>query len=125
MKLETDGQRAKIEISDELDAAGMEQLIVKLAMIRSQMQPEVTHRAPGGQPEPAERTVLQCDDSGLVVAQLRDGRYRFWLRNTGIGWCAYTVPAATAHGISRYIASRLPDGVGPADLFSDEGGQKH
>ena len=125
MKLEVKDNAARVEIAAELDAAGLEQLIVKLAMLRSQISPPVPEKPPGAQPEQEERSVLVCDDAGMLVAQMQDGRFRFWMRNTGIGWCAYNVPPSTAHGVSKFIASKGGSEGEGVDLFSHQGGQRH
>lgn len=117
MNLQTDGRLATIELSEQLDAHGVEQLIVKLGTLRASMQPEVTELPPGATPYPADRSVLQSLDAGAQVAQLRSGGFRFWMRNMGIGWCAYEVPDKTAAVIARYIASRVPEHFGAIDLI--------
>lgn len=119
MELANDGTSASIAITGDFTALEVEALIVKLAMLRSKMTPPVAKRPPNGS-EPPERTGLFADDAEMTVARLVDGRFRFWMRNIGLGWCAYNVPAVTAQGVCTFLSTRL-SATGPAvDLFSDE-----
>lgn len=89
MQLNKDRTRASLEINTELDATGVESLIRALALLRAQMEPGVPVRPPDG-------TATMTQDSPALVMDYpaADGSVTLRLRNLGLGWISWRLPAA-------------------------------
>ena len=89
MKLNTDHTRAQLSIQTELDAAGVEQLIRQLALLRSQMEPGVPSY-------PGDNTpTLSHDGPALLMDKPQpDGSVTIRLCSPGLGWTSWRLPAA-------------------------------
>lgn len=126
MKLNNEKTLAHLEINGELDAAGLEAMIRKLCILRSEMTPEVTQKVPGpSDPASLDMGVLVEDQPAMTVAQRTNGSFRFWLRNRGIGWCGYNVPLTQAVGVYKFLHAKLGDLKTGPDLFSEQNGNRH
>jgi len=123
MEFHSNGRLATVKVTEELDANGVEQLIVKLAMLRSEMTPPVPMKPPS-EPD-GDRHILAANDSELMVALQASGRFRIWMRNIGIGWCGYSVPASTAVAMARFVLSRAAPGDPALDLIGNSDGKRH
>lgn len=88
MKLNADKTRAQLTINTELNAAGVEELIRALAMLRAQMTPGVPSR-PG-----ANTPTMTHEGPGLVMDNpLPDGSVTLRLGSPGLGWTSWRLPA--------------------------------
>jgi hypothetical protein len=114
--------RATLEVTGEFSANALEDLITKLAVLRSTMSPPVTERPPDATTDP-EKRILMESDCAMTAALRRNGGIRLWFRNSGIGWVAYEVEPERARAIAQYILSRTPEeGI---DLFASGDGYRH
>lgn len=122
MKLNADTSLATLDVRGEFTAAGLEALLVELAVLRSGMEPPVTEKPPDATTDPT-KPILMENGSSLVAALRKDGSFRLWLRNRGYGWIGYEVDAGRARGVAKYILSRSTDE--DIDLFGQGVGQRH
>ena len=114
------GDALRVRIDETLDAAGVEQLMRRLALLRADMQPPVpTARDP-------DASTIAEENPALLIATLRNGGVRLWLRHRGYGWLAWQLDDRSAIGIARYIASRCvaPDGQA-IEFIGDQGAHRH
>lgn len=126
MKLNSEKTLAHLEINGELDTAGLEAMIRRLCILRSEMTPEVTQKVPGPRDSASlDMGVLVEDQPAMTVAHRADGSFRFWLRNRGIGWCGYNVPLTQAIGVYKFMHTKLGHLKTGADLFSEQDGRRH
>ena len=108
MKIETDGTQATLEINATLTATELDNLLRKLALLRSEMSPEVPHT----RTEDPDMTVLIEDMPASVIKARKDGGFRLWLRHRGYGWLAYQIDNRGALAIGGYIAANaLPEAI--------------
>lgn len=122
MKLNADKTRTRIEVQGEFTASELENLITRLAVLRSDMQPPVPENPPDATTDP-DKPILRESDSAMTAAARRNGGIRLWFRNRGLGWIAYEVDPARARGAAKYILSRTPDES--VDLFGEGDGNRH
>lgn len=126
MKLSSDASSASINLQGTFTAPELESMIRKLCILRSQMTPEVTQTPPGpDDPSSLDMGVLIEDKPAMTVAQRADDSFRFWLRNRGIGWCAYNVPLPQAIGVYKFLHSKLGNLKTGPDLFGQQDGRRH
>lgn len=94
MKLNTERTRAQLEINTELDAAGVEDLIRALAVLRAQM-------APGVPAYPAANTpTLSHDGPALLMdTPLPDGSVVLRLGSKALGWTSWRLPAGDVQAL--------------------------
>lgn len=94
MKLNTDRTKAQLTINTETDAAGVEQLIRALAVLRSQMQPGVP-AYPG-----ANTPTISHDGPALLMDNpAADGSVVVRLCSSGLGWTSWRLPAGDVEAI--------------------------
>lgn len=122
MNVNSDGKTAAIELRGTFTAGEIEDLITRLAMLRSGMSPPVPENRPDAFAEP-DKPMLMENEPGLTAALRRNGGIRLWLRNRGIGWMGYEVDAARARAIANYILSRTP--AEDVNLFGEDDGKRH
>jgi hypothetical protein len=124
MKLNREKTVASLQIDAAFSAGELEELISKLAVLRSDMTPPV----PQDRPNPAsdgEKHITIEDEPAAIAARLRDGRIRLWLRNRGTGWMAYNMSIDNACALRDYLVAHLTGETGRPDLFGDGIGQAH
>ena len=124
MKLNASKSEATLTLQGNFSADALEELISKLAVLRSDMQPPVPKARPDSMSE-ADKHITIEDEPAMVVARLRDGRFRLWLRNRGTGWMAYNIDAANATGLRDYLSANLPTTPDRANLFGEQDGELH
>jgi hypothetical protein len=112
-----DKQSARVSIDRMLTAAGIETLIAELAVTRAHMLPAVSDSPSGLDSEDQSHHLSVQENSNVVVARLRDGRIRFWMRNIGIGWMVFNVPIQAACAIRDYLIANTPPAKGGRGLF--------
>jgi hypothetical protein len=122
MKLSSDKSRAILDLRGTFTASELEDLITRLAILRSDMSPPVPQNPPDAFGDP-DKPILMESEPAITAALRQNGGIRLWLRNRGLGWMGYEVEPARARGIAKYILSRTTDeGV---DLFSEGVGKAH
>ena len=91
----------ELNINGEHTAAQVDELLSTLALIRADMEPPV----PMTRSELAQETgsILVEDKPSLLMAALRGGGFRLWLRHRGFGWLAYQIDNSTAVGMRQLI----------------------
>lgn len=104
MKLNKDGLSVELDINGMHDARQLDDLLRKLALLRSQMLPPVPQTV--GDLEQADASVLVEDMPGLVIAARQSGGFRLWVRHRGFGWMAYQIDERSAVGMAAYISQR-------------------
>ena len=101
-KISEDGALATVSFQGDVSATQIESLIADLAVIRANMLPAVSNNY--NNPDAMEnRNASVQDDAAIFVARLSNGKFRFWLRNIGIGWLAFNVSPVLARGIGEYL----------------------
>ena len=85
-----------------LDALGVEQLMAKLAEIRSQLRPEVRAELLG------ETTVAQIDPAWRTFPVLHPGigGLTLNLRHSGYGWLSFVLPLWEARNLGQWLIDR-------------------
>ena len=111
MKLNQNKDRLTINLSTELTAPQIEQLIIDLALLRNKMTPEVPLTLP-----PSDANLLTQDDARFSIALLDSGMFRLYFRNRGAGWMVYTLQPAKAIALAEYIRTRTIKSQSGADL---------
>ena len=119
MKISELSAYSQIDLDKVLDANDLENLIVKLAMLRSQTEPPV-HRSPPSLADPLSRSNVSVQrDPDIQLAALSDGGIRLWLRHTGLAWMAVQFSPDKARLFRDYL-SKWVHGAAPMNLISDE-----
>jgi len=122
IQLSADKQLAIVSIDRTLSAFELQTLIADLAVARAQMLPTVQFEPPGRrEPAPDSLNVSEQDDPYLQAARLRDGRIRLWIRNQGIGWLAFNIPADKACGLRDYLIANTGANPSGSGLFQKQG----
>jgi hypothetical protein len=90
---------AMLSAAKILNAAELDLLLRRLALIRAEMSPPVPQHA-GKQ----EMKVLVEDMPALSIRARDSGGFRLWLRHSGYGWLAYQIDSRTAAGLASFVA---------------------
>ncbi|MBP3980853.1 hypothetical protein J8G26_08945 [Acidovorax sp. JG5] len=100
MKLNADATKATLAINTELDAAGVEELIRALAMLRAQM-------TPGVPAYPADNTPSISHDSPALLMHnpAADGSVVLRLGSAGLGWTSWRLPAGDIESVRALLES--------------------
>jgi hypothetical protein len=126
MKISADKRKSTVNVQGEFTADELEEEIRKLCILRSQMTPEVPHTAPSpNNPASLNQNILMEDLPAMTVAHRANGGFRFWLRNQGLGWCAYNVALPEAIGVYKFLHSKLGNLEPGPNLFGEQFGQPH
>ena len=121
MNLNDDKTRAVLSLSGSYTATQLEKFITELIVLRAQMKPPVPYDPPT-RSTPADVMVSHQSDPYVGFRRLRDGALRFWLRNAGLGWMVFDLPARKAEALRDWlVASKGKEGV--ADFFTRNRGE--
>lgn len=119
MELSNDKRVATVRIDQELDAEGLHDLINQLAVLRSQMQPQVASEPP----QDAEGFVLDvaCErDGGFAITRSAGGRFLLLLRHRGLGWIGVELPADRAAVLRDILTARAGDEHQRAPVLTED-----
>ena len=123
MKLEGNEKSCAVHVAANLDAAGMDDLISRLAELRAGMAPAVPMALPNSKSVAATNTPVSLEDEPAISAKLMsDGRPRLFFRNKGFGWLAFDLAKTDAAVVRDWLTANLDDGP---SLFGVELGQGH
>jgi len=121
MKLSDDKQTLHLDVRGPHTAQQLDRLIRTLATLRADMTPEVATSRMDLAAQ-ADDVLIEQDPS--LMAALRGGGFRLWVRNRGLGWLAYEIDNQVAMSIHSLI-SRSAHKVEGVDLFGDGDGHTH
>ncbi|KQB58652.1 MULTISPECIES: hypothetical protein [Acidovorax] len=107
MQLSDDRTQATLAINKTLTAPEIENLIRELAMLRSQMTPEVTP-APQDSNGAGVPTMSQDNPTLAIQYPLEDAHVTVYLRSIGLGWTAWRLHPDTQRALAEFFNSRLP-----------------
>lgn len=119
MELSSDRRSIRITMDSTLDAHGLSTFIADLAVTRANMEPQVPYEPP--QAGDYSTNTSEQDNPYFQARRLRDGRIRLWIRNAGIGWMAFNIPAAQAITLRDYLIVHT-DPNASSDLLREEVG---
>lgn len=112
MKLNEAKTLASLQINADMDAAELDALLRKLALMRAAMTPTVPLQLET--PQELEHPMLQEVDPALVMVPLRDGCCRLVFRHQGFGWLAYQINRHTVAGLAASLNNITNgDGINP------------
>ena len=94
MQLNAERTKAQLAINTELDAAGVEELIRTLALLRSQMTPGVPSFPGNNTP-----TMTHDGPALLMDNPLPDGSVVLRLGSPGLGWTSWRLPAVDIEAV--------------------------
>jgi hypothetical protein len=118
MHLSADKTRAILELEGTFDAAGVEDLILRLSAMRSAMEPPIPNTPPPASSEEDAAASRAKGDPCVQVAVMRGGMTRFWVRHGGLGWFAFNLPVERANLLANYILETTNPGGHGMDLSS-------
>jgi hypothetical protein len=122
LKLSDDKRTLVAQIDKTLSPSEVQTLISDLAELRANMLPPVPRERAQLVDETGDGpNVSMQNDPDAEVRLLRDGRIRFWFRNSGLGWLVFNVPTDKACAIRDYLIANTPEGHTGPNLFSDDG----
>ncbi len=98
--------KVRISLEGEFSATELEEIIGQLAQARAATGPAVPLSPPT---EMHPRDILVQDETKFAIRKLANGGLRFWLRNEGIGWLAFTMTATDATSLREFL---LKEGLG-------------
>jgi hypothetical protein len=101
--VEIEEEKAQINLSGSFSARDLDDIIRELAQVRASMRPPVSTDPPVG----ADDEILVQDDALFTVRTLTGGGLRFWLRNEGLGWLAFTLTAEKTRGLREFLSKKL------------------
>lgn len=94
---------ATLNINEELDAGGMDELISRLGELRASMLPEV----PKTRPKIGSGKMVAVEsEPELKLIPLENGGARLWIRSQGFNWLAFDLGAEKLDHI-RHIVNLL------------------
>ncbi len=117
------GTAAILDLADAMDGNELDVLISALAEIRKDKLPSVAKKKPSPtDPLTMDTTVTMEDDPGILGVRLKDGRVRLWMRSSGFGWLAFSLPIENARTLRDWFADNVE---GDSNLFGEQIGQRH
>ena len=122
-ELSGDKRRINLVINADLSTDDLESLISDLALLRGQMEPEVTRTCPNKETAGEVKVSIQ-DDPDFSLRLLKDGRIRLWIRNRGLGWLVFNLPVINACAMRDYLVANTPDDDPSGDFFREDFGSE-
>ncbi|MBV7543308.1 hypothetical protein [Acidovorax sp. sic0104] len=107
MQLNDDRSQATLAINQTLTAAEIENLIRELAILRSQMTPEV-RMTPNEGGEGQAPAIAQNEPALAFEHPARDPHVTMYLRSTALGWTAWRLHPQTQKALAEFFLARLP-----------------
>lgn len=101
-------EKKALAVSGEFSALEFEEIIRRIAELRSTMAPPVPESPPGLLNPDAE---MQVQDATLFTARtVVGGGLRIYLRNEGIGWMAFNLTAGDVANLRDLLSKKLGHG---------------
>lgn len=99
--------KVRIALNGEFSAGELEAVIRRLAETRAAMTPPVPMAPPIG----LDEEVLLQDSAAWDIRRLVTGGLRFWVRDDGVGWLAFTVAPQALETLRQLLSEE------PSDTF--------
>lgn len=129
MKLSANKEKLHIAISGDFSVEEIETMIADLAGLRAKMVPPIPVEVPTQVSTLSHSPNLSIqDDPYFAIRRLTDGRFRFWLRNQGLGWMIFNIPVEKSCSLRDYLIANTPTAPIESNFFIEkvgDGGATH
>ncbi len=129
MKLSANKEKLHLAISGDFNVEEIESLLADLAGLRAEMIPPVPVTVPTlASTETHSPNISMQDDPYFSIRLLKDGQFRFWLRNQGLGWMVFNLSSQKSCALRDYLIANAPATPPGSDFFVEKrggGGTEH